>query len=189
MTLIFERTEHDDAGVPLHVIARYDNRLRRNIHWTMRNGTIEIRVPRHVRRTALEPMVAEIVARVRKQRRRARKQAATDLQARAEAINRRYFNGEITWHTIRWVNNMQRRLGSCTTGGSTDGDIRISERIRHWPDYVVDYVIAHELAHRIHPDHSASFWAYLARYPHAERARGFIEGIAYAEQIDPDALL
>ena len=84
---------------------------------------------------------------------------------------------------------MTRRLGSCTSGGSTDGDIRISERIRGWPGYVVDYIIAHELAHRRFPNHSDDFWAYLARYPHAERARGFIEGIAFAEQVEPDSLL
>ncbi|MCZ7554554.1 MAG: M48 family metallopeptidase [Anaerolineales bacterium] len=84
---------------------------------------------------------------------------------------------------------MQHRLGSCTSGGSTDGDIRISEQIKEWPAYVVDYVIAHELAHRRHPNHSAEFWAYLARYPHTERARGFIEGFAYAQRADPDDLL
>jgi predicted metal-dependent hydrolase len=84
---------------------------------------------------------------------------------------------------------MKRRLGSCTEGGSTDGDIRISDRIKEWPRYVLDYVIAHELAHRKYPNHSSAFWDYLARYPHIERARGFIDGIAYAQGDDPDSLI
>jgi predicted metal-dependent hydrolase len=126
---------------------------------------------------------------VLKQRTRARRLNDDDLEQRARQINRRYFDGELSWHTIRWVNKMAHRLGSCTSGGATDGDIRLSDRIRHWPAYVLDYVLAHELAHRKYPNHSADFWAYLARYPHTERARGFIEGIAYAQGDDPDSLI
>lgn len=189
MSEIIEREYTDTNGDTLRVRATYDKRLRRNIRWTVRNGTIEIRAPRGIRRAELDRMVDEIVARVQKQRRRAQRQQSDDLHTRAEAINRQYFAGELTWHSIRWVSNMRKRLGSCTTGGSTDGDIRISTRLQHWPDYVVDYVIAHELAHRKHPNHSKAFWAYLDRYPYVERARGFIEGIAYADQTDADALL
>ncbi len=57
------------------------------------------------------------------------------------------------------------------------------------PIYVVDYIIAHELAHRKYPNHSADFWDYLSRYPHTERARGFIDGVAYAQGDDPDSLI
>jgi predicted metal-dependent hydrolase len=74
---------------------------------------------------------------------------------------------------------MQKRLGSCTSGGPTDGDIRISSRVRDWPDWVVDYVIAHEMAHRRHPNHSPAFWRDLSRFPQTERARGFIQGVAF----------
>ncbi|MCD4685695.1 MAG: M48 family metallopeptidase, partial [Anaerolineae bacterium] len=142
-----------------------------------------------LRGESLEMLLDDVVTRVLKQRKRARKQNDDDLAARADAINQRYFDGDLRWHTIRWVSNMQHRLGSCTEGGSTDGDIRISDRIRNWPRYVVDYIIAHELAHRKYPNHSAAFWAYLAQYPHTERARGFIEGVAYAEGSDPEALI
>ncbi len=186
--ILFER-EIVDGDDRLRVTVRYDDRLRRNVRWSARNGAIEIRAPRHARPAELVRITDSIIARVLKQRARARRRQDTDLQARAEAINRRYFGGELTWHTIRWVDNMERRLGSCTTGGSTDGDIRISARIRAWPQYVVDYVIAHELTHRLHPDHSADFWAALARFPYVERARGFIEGVAFAENADADALL
>ena len=76
---------------------------------------------------------------------------------------------------------MRKRLGSCTSGGSTDGHIRISDRIKGWPEWVVAYVIAHALAHRVHANHSKAFWAYLTEaYPLTERARGFIQGVGFA---------
>lgn len=178
-----------DGPGTLTVEIRRDPRLRSSVRWAMENGTLAIRAPARIAARELDPLVEQIIAKVLQQRARARAQQDSSLQRRARAINARYFDGELSWHTLRWVTNMQQRLGSCTVGGSTDGDIRISARIRHWPDYVVDYVIAHELVHRKHPDHSAAFWAYLARYPHTERARGFIEGIAYAQGEDPDALL
>jgi predicted metal-dependent hydrolase len=80
---------------------------------------------------------------------------------------------------------MRKRLGSCTNGGPTDGDIRISARIKGWPSWVIDYVVAHELAHRKHANHSPEFWAYLAQHPQSERARGFIMGLAF--QLGEDA--
>ncbi len=166
-----------------------DRRLQKTVRWQVNHDTIQVRAPEHMAAHDLDRMLDDIVERVRKQRIRAHQQNDGELEQRARAINRQYFGGELAWHTIRWVSNMARRLGSCTHGGSTDGDIRISERIKAWPTYVVDYVIAHELAHRKYPNHSADFWEYLSRYPHTERARGFIHGVAFAQGDDPDSLL
>jgi len=117
-----------------------------------------------------------------KQKKRAARRTDDDLQARARYINRTYFDGNIQWEAIRWVKPMKTRLGSCTTGGPTDGHIRISEEIHEWPQWVVDYIIAHELTHRLHPNHSAAFWKTLENaYPQSERARGFIKGLMFAQ--------
>ncbi len=104
------------------------------------------------------------------------------LHERAKMVNKKYFEGKIEWNAICWVGNMQSRLGSWRTqGGPTDGQIRISDTIEEWPDWVVDYVIAHELLHRRYPNHSAAFWNELrAAYPQAEQARGFILGVSFA---------
>jgi predicted metal-dependent hydrolase len=79
--------------------------------------------------------------------------------------------------SVRWVRNQNGRWGSCTPA---DRSIRISDRIQTFPDWVVDYVILHELVHLVVANHNAQFWALVARYPRAERARGFLEGISAA---------
>ncbi|NDJ78578.1 MAG: M48 family metallopeptidase [Chloroflexi bacterium] len=178
-----------DGPHTLSVTVSRDRRLRKSARWTLNEDTIHVRVPDFTTAEQLDKLLDDITARVLKQRARSRHRNDAELERRAREINRQYFDNELRWHTIRWVSNMQRRLGSCTHGGTTDGDIRISDRIQHWPTYVVDYILAHELAHRKHPNHSPAFWDYLSRFPHTERARGFIEGVAYAQGEDPDDLI
>jgi len=79
--------------------------------------------------------------------------------------------------SVKWVRNQNGRWGSCTPA---DRSIRISERIQTFPDWVIDYVILHELCHLVVANHNAQFWALVARYPRAERARGYLEGISAA---------
>jgi predicted metal-dependent hydrolase len=56
----------------------------------------------------------------------------------------------------------------------SDADIRLSQAVADYPPWVRDYVIVHELAHLVVPDHSDRFWALVNRYPLTERARGFL---------------
>ncbi|MFF5179457.1 M48 family metallopeptidase [Micromonospora sp. NPDC000316] len=79
--------------------------------------------------------------------------------------------------SVRWVTNQNGRWGSCTPA---DRSIRISHRVQDMPEWVIDYVLLHELAHLIVPSHNARFWALVGRYPKTERARGYLEGVAAA---------
>jgi len=56
------------------------------------------------------------------------------------------------------LSNARGRWGSCTE----DGHIRLNWRLIHFGQDVIDYVIAHELAHTHTMDHSASFWDEVA---------------------------
>jgi predicted metal-dependent hydrolase len=170
-------------GGEVTVVVRRDRRLKKSGRWQPQpDGAILLRVPYRLPERDIKPMLEQIAARLARKQRRTARRTDTDLQERAETVNRKYFGGKIKWAAIRWVGNMQHRLGSCTGGGPTDGHIRISERIRGWPQWVVDYVIAHELAHRVHPNHSPEFWAFLSdAYPLTEKARGFIAGVGFAK--------
>jgi len=56
------------------------------------------------------------------------------------------------------LSNARGRWGSCTE----DGHIRLNWRLIHFGQEVIDYVIAHELAHTYTMDHSADFWSEVA---------------------------
>ena len=73
--------------------------------------------------------------------------------------------------SIRWADDMRSRWGSCTP---SSGAVRISTRLAAFPDWVVDYVIVHELAHIVVDGHSDEFWRLVYRYPKAERAIGYL---------------
>jgi predicted metal-dependent hydrolase len=95
------------------------------------------------------------------------------LRRRALDLSRRHLDGRAKPTTVRWVTNQRRRWGSCTP---SEGSIRISTRLADMPGFVLDYVLVHELVHLLEADHGPRFWQEVARYPSAERARGFLEG-------------
>jgi hypothetical protein len=56
------------------------------------------------------------------------------------------------------VSEQERRWGSCSKGV-----VRLNWRIMQAPKSVIEYVVAHEVTHLIHEDHSRAFWAALGR--------------------------
>ncbi|MFJ4342213.1 M48 family metallopeptidase [Streptomyces sp. NPDC088915] len=103
-----------------------------------------------------------------------------ELTERARRLSDQYFDGRARPGSVRWVTNQNTRWGSCTP---SEGSIRLSHRLQGMPEYVVDYVLLHELAHLLVPGHGPRFWRLLEVYPRTERARGYLEGVAAAERL------
>jgi predicted metal-dependent hydrolase len=69
------------------------------------------------------------------------------------------------------IRDQRSRWGSCSAGG----DLSYSWRLILTPDYVLDYVAAHEVAHLRHLDHSPRFWrVVLTHCPNAARAKNWL---------------
>lgn len=135
------------------------------------DGVAEIRIPAAMSAAEERRVVGEMLAKLQKRTSRAQRSDA-DLAARAEALNKQLLEGRAAAHSVKWVGNMRTRWGSCTAG---TGDIRISDRLREVPGYVLDAVLVHELVHTFIPSHSREFWAWADRAPQAERAKGYLE--------------
>jgi len=137
------------------------------------NDEIVLRVPAHLTLQQEKDAVEKLVGRIEKSRIRNKLNSEDELKKRADLLNRRYFDGRLKITSIKYVTNQNFRYGSCT---SVDGTIRISHTISKMPSWVQDYVIIHELAHLLQPNHSKAFWELVNQYELSERARGYLMG-------------
>jgi predicted metal-dependent hydrolase len=72
------------------------------------------------------------------------------VEAKAAAIGRKVVSIGVRDTKSRW--------GSC----AHDGRLQFSRRLVYVPHNVLDYVVAHEVAHLQHMDHSSAFWQVCA---------------------------
>ncbi len=70
------------------------------------------------------------------------------------------------------IRDQKSRWGSC----SSTGNLNFSWRLYLMPDKALDYVVAHEIAHIRHMNHSPEFWALVARIcPHMDESRRWMK--------------
>ncbi len=161
------------------VEVRRSQRRRRTVSAYRDGGRVVVLIPDQFSRAEEREWVDRMLERLAARDLRVRRTDA-ELAARACRLASRYLPELVRAGlpaSIRWVENQNGRWGSCTP---TDRTIRISDRIMDMPEWVIDYVVLHELAHLLVPSHSAEFWTLVARHPKAERARGYLEGVAAA---------
>jgi predicted metal-dependent hydrolase len=161
------------------VEVRRSARRRRTVTAYRELGRTVVLIPSSFSPAEERRWVAQMVAKLQTREERRRRSLGGDdaLMARARALSAAHLDGMAEPASVRWVDNQHRRWGSCTPA---DRSIRLSSRLRPMPEYVVDYVLVHELVHLVEPGHDERFWALVARYPRAERARGFLEGVELA---------
>ena len=161
------------------VEVRRSQRRRRTVSAYRDGERVVVLIPDRFSRAEETEWVERMLARLAAREERIRR-TDDELLARARRLTARYLPDhvdDVLPASVRWVTNQNGRWGSCTPD---DGTIRISHRIQEMPDWVIDYVLLHELAHLVVPSHSPSFWELVARYPKSERARGYLEGISAA---------
>ena len=102
----------------------------------------ELLVPAEDPRAALE----------RWYRRAAAREVAPRLDRAAAAFGRSYAKLSIRGQRTRWA--------SCSSSGA----MSFNWRLLLAPEAVLDYVVWHEAAHLVRPDHSPAFWALVAEH-------------------------
>lgn len=174
------------SGLPEGVdelVVRPSVRRRRTVSLKSEGGRLVMLVPAGLRRQDEVDLARTMLTKLqRRQHRLARAGSDEALLARALRLRARYLPAVPAPAQVRWADDQNSRWGSCT---SVDATIRISTQLREMPDWVVDHVLLHELAHLLHPDHGPGFAELMAGCPRSERARGFLEGWSQARSTPP----
>jgi predicted metal-dependent hydrolase len=168
------------------IIVIRSTRRKKNISAYRQGGRIVVSIPARMSKADERAMVPEMVAKIR-----AQEAAATMSEERLssrvdELLTELAPEISLRPSSITW-RGMRERWGSCT---STDRTIRISDRLKGAPDYVLDYVLFHEAIHLKFFDHGAEFKALLSRFPLEAQAEAYLSGYEAAENAltAPEAL-
>lgn len=162
------------------VEVRRSPRRRRMVSAYREGDTVVVLLPARMTKGEEKHWVAEMLSRLQRSETRRKSPARTSdeaLMARCGELSARYLDSLADPVSVRWVPPMRTRWASCTP---TEGTIRVSERLRDVPPWVLDYVLVHELAHLLVPGHGKDFWEWVHRYPKTERAMGYLEGLSAA---------
>jgi predicted metal-dependent hydrolase len=157
------------------VEVRRSTRRKRTVSAYREGDRTIVLVPARMSKREEREVVAELVARL--DARDARARPSDDvLFARARVLSAEWLDGRAEPLSVRWVSNQRQQWGSCTP---MSGSIRLSDRMKGMPDYVIDAVLMHELVHLLEPSHSPRFYALLEPYPHTVRASAYLDGYSF----------
>lgn len=151
-------------------------RRRRTAAARMHKDTMYVHVPAKVSAERLESIIKDFKEKLQKKMLKARLNSAEDLTKRAGRLARQIFGRPLDVASIEYVTDQWSKFGCCDFRHRS---IRISHHVAAMPSWVRDYVLVHELAHLVHPDHGSDFWALVNRYRLTERAKGYLLAKGY----------
>lgn len=129
--------------------ARYQLQIRREDRRTLsgrlQGDQLALFLPAEARDDEVARLVSRLLA----------KAHLPEVRQRVHHWNDRHFAQTIGEVKLKYTRS---RWGSC----SSQGTINLSTRLLFAPQRVLDYVIVHELAHRLEMNHSPRFWSIVA---------------------------
>jgi predicted metal-dependent hydrolase len=165
------------SDLPQYRVVRKERR-RRSISAFRQGGVIEIHIPAKMSKRQELEMIPEMIAMVLRREGRSRKTDLQLLEIGMELLTKYLPDFDVVPASINW-RNMSERWGSCTT---VDRTIRISDRLIGAPNYVLNYIIFHELIHLRIPGHDQDFYNYLNRFTDQQKCEAFLEGFELGSQ-------
>ncbi|MDX2435959.1 MAG: M48 family metallopeptidase [Acidobacteriota bacterium] len=148
----------------------------KNINARLHGSTLAVSAPHRVSRGEVHEAAVELARRLLR-------------RARADAVNGDD-TGRIVAHKVatrfpkpptvsevRFSTNQFSQWGSYS---SQTGIVRLNAVLKVMPPWVLEAVVAHELAHSVHPDHSPAFWELVRSVcRHTDRANAFLDGVRW----------
>jgi hypothetical protein len=148
----------------------------KNDNARLTGSTLSISAPCGMPQEALDEAVLKLARRLLRRAHASRVNEAHDALKLAHAVAKR-FPKEPSIQRVAFVSTQRKRWGSYSTRTKT---VRLNAAVRRMPGWVLEAVVAHELAHTFHADHSRAFWDLLRRIcPETERAEAFLAGVSW----------
>jgi predicted metal-dependent hydrolase len=161
-------------GVSLTVVV--ERKRVKNVNARMSGSTLHVSAPPSMPQATLENIIVELARRLLRRVRATQVNSSDNALVLARRIAQR-FPRPPRIERVEFVTTQRARWGSYSARTHT---IRLSAALRHMPRWVLEAVVAHELGHVFHHDHSAAFWALVrAADPDTDRANAFLNGVSW----------
>jgi predicted metal-dependent hydrolase len=148
----------------------------KNINLRLVGDELRVSAPPGVSNRELERVVRELGRRLVRRERARTVNGAEDALTLARRVALRFASPpEVEAASFSTI--QRARWGSYSV---RTGTIHLNAALRQMPAWVLEAVVAHELAHVVYADHSPAFWKLVRQVcPHTDRARAFLEGVAW----------
>jgi hypothetical protein len=146
-------------------------RRRRSVGARLVNDLLLINAPLALSQEHLDKIISSFKLKFARQKLKTELDKEKNLLDLSRALNKEYFDNKLKIESIEYTTNQNSRFGCCNY---RTAKIRISHKIGLMPNWVRKYVLIHEMAHLIQPNHSRAFWDIVCRYKLTERARGYL---------------
>lgn len=132
------------------------------------DGTLLVRAPKGTKKNRIEEIIKTHASWIEKHRSRVVQKAEADANLTEEKIKKlkkaakeclipltAYYAGilGVSYGKVT-ITSAKTRFGSC----SSQGNISYSYRLMRFPPAAQEYVVVHELCHRVHMNHSTAFY-------------------------------
>jgi predicted metal-dependent hydrolase len=161
-------------GVTINL--RVERKAVKNVNARLGAETLQVSIPQRLDRAEALRIINELARRLLRRQRAREINAEVDAVALARRVAERFpqppevLSVEFTTITSSCWGSYSPRTHS----------IKLSAALHHMPPWVLEAVVAHELAHVFHLNHGPEFWALLRSvYPDTDRARAFLEGVTW----------
>ena len=164
-------------GVTLTLLV--ERKRVKNINARLRESTLSVSVPLHTPQSTLDQVLPDLARRLVRRVRARQVNAEEDALALAHKVAACFPNRPAVAR-VEFVTTQQARWGSYSSATRT---IRLNAALREMPRWVLEAVVAHELAHVTHHNHGPGFWKLLRSvYPDTDRADAFLAGVSWLGQ-------
>ena len=160
-------------NLPPNVEVRRSNKRRRTVSAAREGNKTVLNVPQRMSITEIEEIARDLIIRMNERDPRAYF-SDDELFKRAQELSATYLFSKADPKSVAWSTRLTSTWGICTP---LEGEIRISSRLQGMPQYVLDYVLLHELVHLVINDHGKDFESMMRTFEKKERAEGYLDAL------------